>query len=389
MKHFSLLILLLIASALSAQAADSLNFSLPQNMDPVFEYYSRNYLSTRSMGRGTTGVASLGGVESVLANPASYQIDRDAMYMELLIKPPVSTAIYTGDNNFKSPVPFGLVAAGGNVTDDLTWGAAYSLPKSLVMDAFNLEMNLGGYLHTRYPVYNLHQLTANLGLHIGELNLGLNVHNQFHYISDFTVLRTFERIREVKYLLRPQMGMLWNTQKLNLGFSYTPQSPFNWDLKYVMYETSLPGEASVGLSVRDANRRYNLEMDWTDTSILNSHYKDRYTYKAGFEADVRKFTYRLGYLYRPQIWDGLYQLPVNTTANADTALWWDDAALGGRVPANDQHLATAGLSWFFKDGCINLGLLYEVSGPAQMAQVNASLGLNFDVFKRRKHPAEK
>jgi len=62
---------------------------------------------------------------------------------------------------------------------------------------------------------------------------------------------------------------------------------------------------------------------------------------------------------------------------------------GGSVPENDQHLATAGLSWYFKDGSINLALLYELVGPAQMAQISAGLSLNFDVFKRRKHPAEK
>ena len=389
MKRYCLLILVLTATAMMAQATDSLSFAHPQNMDPVFEYYSRNYLSTKALGRGYTGVASQGGVESVLANPASYLIDRSALYAELLIKPPVNTGIYTGENNFTSPVPFGMVAAGGNVTDDLTWGAVYSLPKSMVMDAFNVEMNLGGYLLTRYPVYNLHQLTANLGLHIGELNLGLNVHNQFHYYSDFTVLRTFERIREAKYVLRPQFGVLWNGPRLNLGFSYTPQSKLDWDLKYVQYDSSLPGDMIVGASLKDSNRRYHLEMNWENTSILHPEYKDRLVYKAGFEADVRKVTYRLGYMYRPEIWHGDYVLPINTTAHPDTALWWNFVATGGEVPKNDQHIVTGGFSWYFKDGSINVGLLYEIAGPAQMAQLSASLGLNFDFFKRRRHPAEK
>jgi len=389
MKQLCLFVLLMLATLLMGQAADSLSFPLPQNMDPVFEYYSRNYLSTSALGRGNTGVAAQGGVESILANPASYLIDRSAVYGELLIKPPVNTSIYPGENNFISPVPFGMVATGGNLTDDLTWGAAYSLPKTMVMDAFNVEMNLGSYLLTRYPVYNLHQLSANLGLHIGELNLGLNVHNQFHYISDFTVLRTFERIREYKYVLRPQMGAVWSGNKLNLGFSYTPQSQFNWDLKYVQYETALPGEMSVGASFRDANRTYHVQVDWENTSILSAEYKDRFVYKAGFEAAVRKFKYRLGYIYRPEIWHGDYKLPVNTTAHPDTSLWWNFVEAGGSVPENDQHLATAGLSWYFKDGSINLALLYELVGPAQMAQISAGLSLNFDVFKRRKHPAEK
>lgn len=386
MKQIAFLIIMMMASALMAQASDSLSFSLPQNMDLVFDYFSRNYLATESLGRGGTGVASMGGVESILANPASYFMDRSAIYGQLLIKPPVRTHVYEGYNSFVSPVPFGMVAAGGNLTDDLSWGLAYSMPKSIVLDAFRVNMNMGDSQLIRYPIFNQHQLTANFGVHIGELNLGLNVHNQFYYISDFTVLRTFEQIREVKYLLRPQVGALWNTNRINLGLSYTPESKLDWDVKYVKYDTSLPDELSAGISIRDNNRKYMLELDWENSAILHEDYKDRLTLKAGFESKGRKYIYRLGYIYHPEIWHGAYKIPVNETAHPDTAMWWDSVNPGGEVPKNDQHLLTAGLSWPFQHGSLNLGFLSEVSGPSKMTQISASVNLYLDYILRKRNP---
>lgn len=384
MKNCLLFTLLFLAAGLMAQGADSLSFALPQNMDPVFDYFSLNHLSTASLGRGTTGVSCQGGASSILANPASYLMDRSSVYAEMLIKPPVETHIYPSDHNFNSPVPFGMVAAAGNLSDDLSWGIAYSMPKSMVWDAFVVNMNMGDFQLVRYPKYYQHQFTANIGVHIGELNLGLNLHNQLHYIDDFTVLRSFEQIREVKYQMRPQFGALWAANRFNAGISYTPRMHLDWDLKYAHYDLSMPGTLSAGLSLREGIRRYVVEADWEDSSVLNDQYKDRLSLKAGYEATSRKYTYRLGYLYRPQIFSGNFKLPMNTTAHPDTSMWWDSVARGGRIPKNDQHLITAGFTWPFSYGAINLGMLMEVAGPTKMAQIGGSLELNLDYFRRKK-----
>ncbi|NLO11255.1 MAG: hypothetical protein GX122_02410 [Candidatus Cloacimonetes bacterium] len=393
MRKLYILIFLLMAVGLMAQAQDSLgiSFAMPQNMDPAFDYFSVNYVGAQALGRGNSGVALKGEVESILVNPAAYHPQRSAIYGEMLIKPPVKTDIYHSAREFSSPVPFGMIAAGGPLENrflpGMNWGVAYSLPKSIVLDAFVVPMNFGAYEMVRYPIYNQHQLTANLGWHRGDWNVGVNLHNQIHYISDFTVLRTFEHIREYKYLLRPELGVLWTNPQLNVGLSITPPSRLDWKLKYLDFDTTMPTELTAGIAIKNANQRYIVDAQWENASAVHEDYKDRFSLKAGFESDVRSFTYRVGYLYRPEIWHGSYNLPINTTADADTALWWNYIPTSGSVSENGQHLVSAGISWAFKYGVINVGGMIGLGQP-DMAQVSASLGLYTDYFRRKRHPAE-
>lgn len=383
MKRFFLFTLLLLAASLCAQSADTLSFPQPQFVNPVFDSYSRNYIGGAPMGRANTGVSVPGALDNVLNNPASYNPEQSAMHLEMLIKPPVNTNIYVGENNFYSPVPFGMVGVGGKLGRRLSGAFVYSLPKSITMDAFRVEMNLGNYVLVREPVYNLHQISANLGYHLDNLHLGLNLHNQFHYLGEFTVLRSFELLNDVKYLLRPQFGALYTTDMGNIGLTFSPEQAVNWDLKYVQYDTVMPMQIGTGVSIKDKNRTYIAELEWQNTSAIDTAYNDRLIVKAGFEADVRKFTYRLGYMYHPQVWEGIYRYPLNTTANADTSLWWDSVQSTGRLSKNTQHLLSAGFTWHHRDGAINLALLHDVLGKSPVTQVNASLSLYFSAFRRK------
>ncbi len=382
MRTFLMLILLLAASGILAQA-DGLHFPQPQFVNPIYDYFSRNYLSTSAMGRGHTGVALTGGVDSALLNPASYQPEQASLHLEALIKPPVNTDTYGPEDRFTSPVPFGIAGIGGNLGRGFSGALIYSLPKTLVMDDFSVEMNMGDYLLMRYPTFNLHQITASAGWHLERLHLGLNLHNQFYYLSDVIFLRTFERIRQAEYILRPQLGLLYTAPSYTAGLSITPEQSANWDLKYAVYDTKLPLSISVGASYQLSGTVFTADLEYENCSALDNAFQDRYTIKAGVEKNIRRFTYRLGYLSHPEVWHGDYQLPENTTANADTSLWWDNVALGGSIKKNGQHFLSAGVTWHHRDGNINLAVLQDVAGREPMTQVNLSLSLYLSAFRRK------
>lgn len=376
---------LFIAVGLAAQA-DSLSFPQPQFVNPIYDYFTRNYLSTTAMGRGNTGVAMQGGVESVLQNPASFLPDKTSIYLEMLIKPPVSTDTYQLEDRFFSPVPFGVFGSGGSLGRNVSAGFLYSLPKTVVMDNFSVPMNLGDYLLMRYPTFNLHQITANAAWHSGNLHVGLNLHNQVYYLSDIAFLRTFERIRQGKYFLRPEFGLLFSSESYNAGITVTPQQNAEWDLKYAVYDTVLPLTIGAGIAYKGDFATLTADLEYQNTNAISDGFNDRYAVKAGFEKRVRKFTYRLGYMLHPEVWHGNYKLPVNTTANADTSLWWDDEVavpLGGYIGKNTQHFLSVGFSWHHRDGSINLALLQEVAGRMPLTQINLSLSLYLDAFRRK------
>jgi hypothetical protein len=272
---------------------------------------------------------------------------------------------------------------GGSLSRNLSVGFLYSLPKSLVLDDFSIEMNMGDYLLMRYPTFYLHQFTGNAAWHGEHFHAGLNLHNQVYYLGDTAFLRTFERIRQSKYVLRPEFGLLFDSERYGAGITVTPQQNAKWDLKYAVYDTVLPLTIGTGISYKLDTATLTADLEYQNTEGVSDSFSDRWTIKAGFEKKVRKFTYRLGYMSHPQVWNGYYRLPVNTTANADTSLWWDDVEPGGYVKKNSQHFLSLGFSWHHRDGNINLALLQEVAGRMPVTQINVSLSLYLDAFRRK------
>jgi hypothetical protein len=392
MPKVKTLVLLACLAGLAFLQGQALEFSQPQFVNPIFDSFSRNYMSTSAMGRGYTGLAIPGGVDNVLLNPAGYTPDKPALHLELLVKPPQDVQFYaeedttggytmTPDDNYTSPVPFGIVGAGGKINPNITWGLLYSMPKSLRLDDFSVEINFGAGLITRYPTFNLHQLTANAAWHKDNFHVGLNLHNQLYYLGDVTFMRSFERIRNNKYVLRPQLGLLYTWDNVNAGVSFTPQQNADWDLKFAQYDTRLPMNIAVGGTYKKNSANFTAELDYTQCSAISDQFNDRYIIRLGAEKTVREFTYKAGYIFHPQVWSGDFLLP---DAGADTvSIWWDEIMPGGKVPNNTQHILTAGVSWHHRDANVNLSGMIDVAGRAPVAQVSLSLDLYFSAFKRK------
>lgn len=389
MRWILILTTLCLAGALFAQDADSLDFPQPQFVNPIFDSFTRNYISTSAMGRGHTGIAIPGGVDNVLLNPAGYIPDKASLHLEMLIKPPVDVEFYedimagtsiTPEDRLVSPVPFGMLAGGGTLWRDITFAGIYSLPKTLTLDDFAVEINMGDNWVSRTPVFNLHQFTGNLAWHGERLHAGLNLHGQLYYLSDVTFLRTFEKIQDTKAILRPQLGFMYTGEKINAGLSFTPEQSAKWDLKYAVYDTKLPMNIVAGAAYKKGDARFTAEVDFEQCSAISEDYSDRFTVRLGAETRVRKFTYRAGYIYHPEVWNGYYRLP--DAASDTTSIWWD-IPQGGKVGENTQHIVSVGTSWHHKEGSINLAFLMDVAGKAPVAQINLSLDLYFSAFKRK------
>ena len=69
MRRLALLAMLLLTAGLAAQAADTLDFPQPQYINPIFDSFTRNYISTQAMGRGNTGIAIPGKVDCAARYP--------------------------------------------------------------------------------------------------------------------------------------------------------------------------------------------------------------------------------------------------------------------------------------------------------------------------------
>ncbi len=390
MRRFCLLLVALglLGTTLNAQ---NLNFPLPQYVNPIFDSFTRNYVSTRALGRGYTGLAIPGGVDNLLLNPAACLPDKASLHLELLVKPPVDSDIYAmADTSvyyqmspqvMTSPVPVGVVGGGGRVGPNFTFGLLYSLPKAIKVDYFGVAINQGAGRIQRYPAYYLNQITANAAWHQGNFHVGLNLHNQIHRLGDVTFLHSFERINRSKYVLRPQLGLLWSGETLSAGLSVVPPQSAAWDLKFAQYSSTLPLNLALGGAYGKNGTLLAAEVDFEQCSAISAAFKDRYTIRLGVEKTLRRYTYRAGYIYHPQVWNGYFNLP---DARSDTiSIWWDAVMPIGQVTPNNQHILTLGTSWNHPDARVNLAGMLNVSRQAPVAQVNLSVDLYFSAFKRK------
>ncbi|HNX36870.1 MAG TPA: hypothetical protein PL124_01730 [Candidatus Cloacimonadota bacterium] len=382
-KSLILFTLVVLTGFAWAQAADSLDLPMPQFINPFYDSFSHNYLSAQASGRGNTGIAYPGGVDSALLNPAAYAPDKAAMAIELLIKPPVDASGFPTTAKFMTTVPFGLFGIGGKLSDKLSGAIIYSQPQAITLDDYSIEMNQGAYLIQRYPKYYLNQFTAAMAYHLGSLHFGLSLHNQLHFQDDVPFMRTFERIDDLKYVLRVEPGFLYEGEKGNVGFTVTPPSKVSWDLKYASYDTVLPLKVGIGTCLKHGSSKVFLDLDYEQFSAIHQDYMDRLRVKTGFEYTHKMMNYRLGYIYSPQVFDGVYRVPFNTSATADTSVAWIGVVSTSTVVKNDQHILTGGMTMNHKYGSFNGSVMMSLSNKAPVTQVSLGLSLNLEALKSK------
>jgi len=374
--------LIMLAGSLAAQTDEGLELTQPQFLNPFYDSFARNFTGTMAAGRGHTGVATLGDITTFSLNPATNLPDSAKIVMELNIKPQINAVGYATEASYTSPNPLGLLAVGMGIRQNLSIGLAYSNPRSIRLEDYTIFINQGGAMVQRFPSYYLHQLTANVAYHRGPAHLGLNLHNQFHYIDDPIFLRTYDRIRDHVYSFRVQPGLLYELPFCNVGLSATLPSNFDWDQKYASYEVKQPLELNAGVAYTTSRMNLALDGQWEQFSKVNDAFDDRYTLKAGFEKYLGWLSYRLGYMYSSEVFSGKIMLPQNTF-NPDESVFWNDVADSLMIDANNQHFATVGLSYMHRDGAIHLALIQSLSSKAPQTQLNLSLSFYLKSFRHR------
>ena len=377
------LLLTLIAAALSAQTGEGLQMVLPQFSNPFYDSYSRNFIGTMAAGRGYTGVANLGDISGFSLNPAVHLPDSAKVILDVNIKPGTEADGYQTEANYTSPPPLGLLAVGMGLTRNFSAGLVYSLPKSIRLDDYSVFINQGGGMVQRFPSYNLHQITASAAYHHGPAHVGLNLHNQLHYMDDPIILRSWDRIRDTHYAFRIQPGILYELSSINLGLSATLPTKFTWDQKYISYEMKLPLKVNAGVCYNSSRYSLSAEAELEQFSKVDKKFDDRYILKAGFEKYHGWLSYRLGYLYSSEVFSGKIMLPVDLNSE-DNNPAWNDVPDSLMIKSNAQHFLTCGISYVHKDGAINVALLHSVSPEARQTQVNLSLSFYLRIFTRKR-----
>jgi hypothetical protein len=384
-KRLLMLIMLAAAFCLVFAQADSLDFPAPQYMLPMYDHYTVNHSNVEAMGRGWTVDAVTGGAESAVNNPATLVSDKAKLYMELTIKPPLKEVNQSNEQMYTSPLPFGIFGFSGKVYKGLQGAISYNVPKSLVYDNFTVNILQGNDEVVRYPTYYLHQFTATLAGSLGNWRLGLNLQNQLHQFKDITVFQTFDRVDETYYVLRLQPGVLYSMDKLKIGATILPPATRKMDIKYAVYDVTLPLQASTGVSYEfGLYNKISADVQWEQFSAMTDAFKDRLTLRAGFEKRINNFTYRAGVNSIPGIYKGAYRLPIRPTVNAEELQWWQNVDKGGIIGDTDQLNISIGFTFHFKGGKLAMGLMQDALGNVPATQVSMALGFNLETLKGKK-----
>jgi len=383
--RLSLIILcLMLLGSLSAQSADTLYvLSAPQFTNPFYKAFSQNYLGVEAAGRGYTSAALLGTAQNALINPATMMVDSARVFTEINIKPPVEAEGLIFDSRYSSPMPFALTGISFSLGKKMAAAICYSNPKSLVLDDFSLIINQGAALVSWVPKYYLHQISAISSYDLTpQIKLGLSIHNQIHYVDDVIFLHTYDRVQEYNYALRFQPGVLYHGKALAWGLSAVIPTQMDWDLTYANYDVELPLELSTGLSYTIDNYRFATDFNFSQDSTFDDSFSDRYSFHLGAEQRNGNKILRAGYFFASNVWDGQVLLPENTGANADSSIFWQNVSPTLPVKDNAQHFISAGYGYLFRDGSLNLSGLGCVAGGTKTVQINLSLSLYLNAFKR-------
>jgi hypothetical protein len=382
-RYVLILLLCLSLTAMWGQNADSLSLPLPQFLNPFYDSFARNYIGASAAGRGYTGAAYLGDVSGVNLNPASLLPDSCSLSVEVDLKPPVEAEGYPSYANYSSRIPIGMVALNGKLSDNISAGLVYSMPKSIYLDDFSVIINQGAGIVQRFPSYYQVQLTANAAYHKAPWHLGLNLHNQLHLIDDPIFLHTFERIRSYRYALRFQPGIIYAGNKLSAGISAMPPSKFTWDLTFAEYDVLQPWWINGGISIADGKARYLVDAEFEQFSEVSTEFKDRLIVKAGYEIDLGRFIYRLGYLYTPEVYSGVIRLPSNPNASTSSSFWWGTVPGNLMIESNEQHFVSGGFSYFHKHGAVNMSVMQVIAGEVKQFQFDLSLSFYLSSLRRK------
>ncbi|MDP8232321.1 MAG: hypothetical protein P9L91_06600 [Candidatus Zophobacter franzmannii] len=379
-KIYTLLCLLLLVGALSAQALD---FQAPWYLQSFYDYYSDNYVGTTNAGRGYTGTSVMGNIENVLLNPAAFETDTFHMYYEFIAKMPAKEFNMYTDEDYTNKSAFGMIGISHQIANTLNVGLSLSSVKSLKYDRISVNLGQGMDILYRFPSMETKVLTATASYQWKELSFGLNIMSHMYIFKDYVVGGSVPLARNNfnEYAFRIQPGLYWKHDWVSLGASYMPRLDKEFEVNTnILYDSTLPAVANFGVSFYLNDFTIALEGTQEYCSQMDNNFGDRFNAKVGLELNQGFYAYRIGYMMRSAIWDGSYN-PPSYVVNPEDEEYDLEEIYGyavGEIGETEQHLITLGIGWGNDYFGVDAALIQDIAGNVDNTQGHGSIYLNLE-----------
>lgn len=282
--------------------------TVEQTINPFFDFYSDNSLSTISSGRGFTGVAGINDISGTYLNPASldingsYQISVNYTFKNT-IRWRISPFLY--DNIYiKQVFPSASVGASYKINKFLNAGFIYRNDFSyrMVIEDNTVYDEFGNYIGKSDIVnkFVTHSLNLPVSFHYKWIRLGANLNLTYFKGNvsygeginhkDYPLLG-----KTGKWKLLPQFGLIINPiNEFSFGVTYTFGFSDNFRWEYNK-STSPPQETSVqwspkfgaGTELRLFQNKLKFAFDYQYVNTKKvSHLKDRNDFYFGTEYNI-------------------------------------------------------------------------------------------------------
>ncbi|MBL7127451.1 MAG: hypothetical protein ISS16_00525 [Ignavibacteria bacterium] len=347
-------------------------------INPYWEFYSENRLSTISGGKGYTGVASLGDMSSISLNPASLYIEkRFNTNVSYNFRTRVNYLPYfSSDDYLKNALPSLSVGGGYRINENFQTGFSYQNNYSYKYDFILITTNEFGTEIGRNEAYYKfisHSFIVPFVFNYEWLRLGANLNltyitGDFDYGEDIFINEFPTSGKAELWSFIPQIGFIISPNKyFSLGASYTFgfSDNFEWEYNRGTPQTSyceIPSRLSVGTEGKllEDKLRLSLEYHYANTSAIN-YLKDKSNIHLGAEYSINDFWIVRG---------GFFTLfdfrDVDDTWNYNTTF--------------DQFFITVGGTYKYKGLAFNVALLSSYltsSSGVKHSIINAGIGFDF------------
>ena len=413
MRSILLAACLLMTGALAALPS----YAAPEFVQALYDQFSVNYLDAEALGRGHTGAALPGGVNSVLANPASLQMQEPGAYLEIFLKPGIEEMNKQGfverDTNFEhalqtynATTPFGIVGFGFPLWGGVNTAILYSVPQCLQYDTFTRELQTDQLLSLHPSFTHASFVWAN-AYHTGEFSIGMNTMLDLYMQNEYRSYWVMNKLSDTQRVYRFQPGVRWQHGEFSIGAAYTMAADVTFGMGYgETYDTTIPARVTAGLAWTHGiyTLTFDVDHEWTSeqkADYINQtpyedapddeifiepvEFEDRTRLKFGAEFRNGPYTARVGAMHVPGVFEGkLYYpaIPDDSDVSDNEVYWPHENYLFATIDKNDQMFVTGGLSYAFRSGDLHLGLAADVLRDVPVVQLSTGFSLHFSSFAK-------
>jgi hypothetical protein len=316
MKKIAVLICLLFSSSFSYSQPSQTQDLL---INPFWDFYAENSLSSVNAGKGNTGTASENDLSGIMLNPASLE-------MPELLQASVSYELksnvqwlpeVSSDLKLRQVHPELLAGVGYRINDKFSIGLVYQNNYSFKLDIGEvIETNelgeLTGRSYTAYERYTTNTISLPFVYKYKFLKAGLNLSVMYYKgFNNFSLPREINPDDNMEgdnnasfWKFIPMLGItLTPIEQFSFGASYSPpyQEVIDWDYPGNIQDPSVPvyfpAKVNVGTELRLLNKRLIFGLDYRFQNTSRSYMlRDRHDIYFGMQYALEpNFTVRTGF----------------------------------------------------------------------------------------------